>query len=347
MSLDILWYPSCCTATNPITIALWIFFGFFLEYFKASLIEAVYIMQCSNICQIIKKRSYLAGKEVPRYLDPHKWKGLPADQIFELHNERIVSMGQRYNPNDDERMAILSTIKELSVVNSPLEYVYGLDNFKERIMTDTPSKLRGLPKKLSNVFVKGKGETAFEKRRIENLVRVSAYEMPLLAKLRKPYSPSPNTKSPLRLEYFSNFSNKSDSAFNRKVVLTVALADLNLTPAQQHKYKVLLGNKMNLNTNVLRLTCLSHAEAPQNAREVVARFQRLLMEVKDPTKDDFSDIPLDRRFMRDAIRKPLPVFPASWARPQDAPMKPHNIVRQLVDKVKNQRDQEYITKMLP
>lgn len=289
----------------------------------------------------------LSVKRAVKYLNPHEWKGLPADQIFELHNQRVMEMGERYNPNDDERQAILSTLGNLSKEKSPLEYVYALDNFKERLMTDTPSKLRGLPAKRANVFVSDKGETPFERRRVENYVRTCAYEMPLLAKLRKPYAPSSNAESPLKLKYFTDFTNKTDAACNRKVVLTVALADLNLTPAQQHKFKVLLGNKMNLESNVFRIKSSAHLEAPQNARDVVSKFQRLLAEVMDPEKDTFADVPLDRRHMRDELRKTKAKFPEDWKRPMDAPVQRHDIMRHLVEEVKAQKDEQYLAKFLP
>lgn len=293
------------------------------------------------------KVARLSVKQAVKYLNPHEWKGLPADQIFELHNQRIMEMGERYNPNDDERQAILSTLGNLSKEKSPLEYVYALDNFKERIMTDTPSKLRGLPAKKANIFVSDKGETPFERRRVENYVRTCAYEMPLLAKLRKPYVPPTDAESPLKLKYYTDFSNKTDAACNRKVELTVALADLNLTEAQQHKFKVLLGNKMNLVTNVLRIKSSAHLEAPQNARDVVTKFQRLLAEVTDATKDTFADVPLDRRHMRDEIRKSKARFPEEWKRPMDAPVKRHDIVRRLVEEVKAQKDKQYLEQYLP
>lgn len=289
---------------------------------------------------------YLTGPSSLRYLNPHLWKGLPADQVFELHDERVVNMGQRYNPNDAERLAVLSTVLNLSKEKSPLEYVYALDHFKERIMTDTPSRLRGLPAKKSNILVKSKGETPFESRRAENLHRISAYEMPLLAKLRKPYEPASDMESPLKIKYFTDFSNSSEEAFNSRVELSVLVDDLGLTDKQKHKFKVLLGNKMNLDTGVLKIKCQSHPTAAQNVREVVSKFGMLLLEVKDPAQDDFSDIVLDRRHMRDAIKKPRAEFPEAWKRPQDAPVQTHNVVRLLVDRVKAKKDDIHLSQFI-
>lgn len=277
----------------------------------------------------------------PRYLNPNEWKGLPADQIYELHDQRKIALGKAYNPNDDERFAILSTVEALKKdTASPLEYVYGIDNFKERLMTDTPSKLRGLPAKRSNVFVKDVGATAVERRRIDQLTRISAYEMPLLAKFRQPYQPSEATKSPLKITYHTDFSDKS-SKTNRTVILTCQLADLGLDHKQQHKFKLLAGNKFNITTETFKLKTDQYPEASQNVRWLVDTVNKLIKESKDLT-DDFADVPLDVRHMRFGSKKPQAEFPEAWKKPEDAPVARHKIVRRLAETVKDKKDEEYV-----
>ncbi|ABN67473.1 mitochondrial ribosome small subunit component [Scheffersomyces stipitis CBS 6054] len=286
-----------------------------------------------------------AGSQ-PLFLNPHEWKGLPADQIFELHNLRKEYLGDKYNPSDEERNAILSTITALAKNTPELDYTYEIDNFQERFMNNTPMNKRGLPQKRSNTYVIEKGETPHQKRRIEQLARVSAYEMPLLAKFRQSYEPKPASETPLKLTYNTDFSNESNK-FNRQVTLNVNINDLGLSDKQQHKFILLAGNKYNFDTTTLRLKTDQFSEAAQNARWLVDTFNKLLAEAKDLSKEDFADIPLDRRHMKLLKTKYEPQFPEAWKRPQDAPVVKHNVVNRLVELVKEKKDDQYVSGLSP
>lgn len=277
------------------------------------------------------------------YLNPHAWKGLPADRIFELHNLRKDAMGEKYNPDDEERRAILSTFTTLGKVKPTLEYAYEIDNFKERHMNNTPVNLRGLPPMKSNINVVDKGATPHEQRKIEQLHRISAYEMPLLAKFRQEYKPEPTKDSPIKLSFNSDFSDGSNS-LNRKVTLLCNIEDLNLNEKQQRKFKILATNRFNHHTNSIKFSSNQYAEATQNARHLVSIFNRLLEASKD-LSDDFSDIPVDTRHMH--AKKAAPSFPESWKRPEDAPIARHKIIRRLVDEVKQKQDAQYINNYSP
>lgn len=292
----------------------------------------------SHIKQIRFNSSH--SNKDPLYLNPHSWEGLPADRIFELHNLRKDSLKENYNPNDEERRAILSTFQSLGKVRPSLDYVYEIDNFKEKYMNNTPVNLRGLPPKRSNVNVVSNGQTPHDLRRRDHLNRVSAFEMPLLAKLRQPYAPKSNAETPINLSYHSDFSNDANSS-NRKVTLSVNLCDLQLNDSQQRKFMILSGNKFNHNTKKLKFSVDENPEPTQNARIIMERFSRLLKESKDLT-DDFSDIPIDTRHSKPP--KATVKFPNEWKKPQDAPIVQHNIVRRLVDHVKHKKDQQYVSK---
>lgn len=283
------------------------------------------------------------NSSTPLYLNPHAWHGLPADRIFELHNLRKDALKENYNPNDEERRAILSTFQSLGKVRPGLDYVYEIDNFKEKYMNNTPVNLRGLPPKRSNVNVVASGKTAHDLRRREHLNRISAFEMPLLAKLRQPYVPKSDQETPVKLTYHTDFSNESNSS-NRKVTVQVLLKDLDLNEKQQRKFMILAGNKFNHNTQTLKFSVDENAEPTQNARLIMQRFQRLVTEAKDLT-DDFSDIPVDTRHSKPKAVKAQ--FPEEWKRPQDAPVVQHNIVRKLVDRVKEKKDEEYVKRFTP
>lgn len=281
------------------------------------------------------------------YLNPHAWKGLPADQIFELHNMRKAHLGEHYNPNDEERFAILATIKELLRKPAPtLDYVYEIENFRERFLTEKQNEKRTPEPKKTSIVVTNEGAKPHEARRIENLTRIAAYEMPLLAKYRQQYAPKPLTETPLKLTYQSDFTNDTTNSHNRVVVLTVNIKHLGLGEKEAHKFRVLCGNKLNLNTDVFRLKSDNFPEASQNARHLVDTFNKLLTEAKD-LKDDFSDIPVDTRHMRNDIKKPVAKFPEEWKRPQDAPIKRHEVVNRLVERVREWKDGEYMKERTP
>lgn len=290
---------------------------------------------------------HYSAKNGPLFLNPHQWKGLPADQIFELHNMRKLLLGEHYNPNDAERFAILSTIKELSKKPAPaLDYVYEIDNFKEKFLTEKQNEKRSPEPKKNSIIVTNVGSNPHEKRRIENLTRIAAYEMPLLANFRQKYEPKQSIETPLKITYQTDFTNESTNAFNRKVVLKVSLKSLKLTAPQAHKFKVLAGNKYNFDTGLFVLKSDQLPEAPQNVRYLVDTFNKLVNEAKDLT-DDFADIPVDKRHMRAHIKKSVPKFPDAWKRPEDATIKKHAVVERLVAAVKKHKDNEYLASGSP
>lgn len=282
--------------------------------------------------------------EQPLYLDPHKWAGLPADRVFELHELRKTALGDKYVPNDAERNAILATFESLKAPKPTLAYGYEIDNFKERLMNNTPSRLRGLPPKLSNVRVFDKGTTPHEQRKIDQVHRVSAYEMPLLAKFRQEYNPEPAQKAPVQLTFNTDFTD-DHNAHNRKVTLAVKLEDLNLNEKQAKKFKLLAGNKFDHNKLRLKFSTDRYPDATQNARWLVETLDKLLKESKDLTKNTFEDVPVDTRHSKPW--KATLEFPEEWKRPQDAPVEKHRVIRRLVDSVKEKKDQAYIKKISP
>lgn len=307
---------------------------------------------CSRVISIVRGYSAKAGKtktpaSTPLFLNPHAWKGLPADQVFELHQIRKEYMGDAYNSTDDERTAILSTISSLSKDKPPLDYAFEIENFKERLMNNTPMQERGKPQKLSAQFVINSGEVPHQRRRIENLTRTAAYEIPLLAKYRQPYTPRPRTEAPLKLTYNSDFSNDTSNPNNRKVTLTVALKDLQLDAKQEHKFKILAADKFNYKTNTFRLKGERYPEAAQNVNWLVETFSKLLTEAKDLSKEDFSDIPLSKSHMKRLSNKSTPQFPDHWKRPEDAPTKRHEIVKKLVSDTEAFKDATYLKEITP
>ncbi|KAL7663998.1 Small ribosomal subunit protein mS35 [[Candida] zeylanoides] len=288
--------------------------------------------------------------EQPMYLNPHAWKGLPADRIFELHEMRKTALGDKYVPNDDERNAILSTVTQLGKrANPELEYVYALDHFKERHMNNTPANLRGRPPQLTGIPVIKQGETPHLERKRQVLNTVSAFEMPLLAKFRQPYQPAEAHAAPLVLKYGDDFGN-TDSVCNRKVSLKCAVKSLQLSEKQVRKLKVLAASRYDHARDEIRISSQHHAEAAQNARWLVETFGKLVAAAKDPA-DSLEDVPIDTRHTRAQLKilnhRPRAQFPSHWKRPQDAPVEKFKVVRKLVERVKAKKDEEYTTAYTP
>ena len=283
----------------------------------------------------------------PLYLNPHAWKGLPADRIFELHELRKTVLGDKYVPNDEERNAILSTATELGKKTVPeLEYVYALDHFKERFMNNVPVRAPQLHK----IPVIKQGETPHKERKLEILNNVAAYEMPLLAKFRQPYTPKSAEETQFVLKFGDDFSNDA-TPFNRKVTLICKLKYLNLGELELRKFKILSAQRFDHFKDELRITSSHYPEATQNARWLVETFNKLLKEAKDIAKDDFQDIPVDTRHTRAKMHiqgfRPRFEFPEEWKRPQDSPVQKFKIVRKLVNDVKDKKDAEYIKSYEP
>lgn len=307
-------------------------------------------MRRSNalVKQVFRQNSTTSSKNQskalrPLYLDPHKWVGLPADRVFELHNLRVNNLGDKYVPNDDERRAILSTITSLKNGRPHLEYSYEIDHFKERLMNNTPSNLKGLPPRLSNIRVLDKGVSPHKERQMYQSYSLAAFEMPLLAKYRQPYVPAKEL-NPVKLTFQTDFSDATNE-FNSTVTLSVKLEDLKLQDAQAKKFILLSGEKFDYHTKTLTFSSKKFPESTQNARWLVETLNKLLKEAKDLTKNTFDDIPVNTH--QGQPQKPTFEFPESWKRPQDAPVKRHNVVQNYVQSYKERMDQDFVQKLSP
>lgn len=277
----------------------------------------------------------------PLYLNPHAWQGLPADRVFQLH--QLNKQQDGYFPSDQERHAVLSTFASLSGKNAPkLEYVYEIDNFKERFMNNDFNR-KPIPKR-SNVDVRGKGSTPHEQRKIDQFHRICAFEMPLLAKYRQPYTGYDKSASPLQFTFYTDFSDDVSAKENRVVSLRVNVADLSLDEGQRKKFIILADRHFDHRNQAFVMKCLRYNVATQNARWLCESFNRLLSESRDLLKESFADIPIDTRGAR--VRS-TPQFPEEWKRPQDAPVRRNNVSQATVARVLQARDDRFARDLTP
>ncbi|KAH6899986.1 mitochondrial ribosomal subunit protein-domain-containing protein [Thelonectria olida] len=142
-------------------------------------------------------------------------------------------------------------------------------------------------------------------REMRHYARLAVWEMPLLSKLAKPFTP-PVEGEVLRWRYTS-YMGESHPA-EKKVVVQFAPRDLKLTPVQTEKLKKLAGPRYNPETKLIKMSSESFEHQAQNKRYLSNLVDDLIAAAKDP-KDTFDDIPLDLR--HHPIQK-KPRFPKEW-----------------------------------
>ncbi|KAL2202893.1 hypothetical protein CC79DRAFT_1184660 [Sarocladium strictum] len=149
-----------------------------------------------------------------------------------------------------------------------------------------------------------------EVKEMRHYARLAVWEMPLLAKLAKPFEP-PTEKQVLRWRYTDYMGDNHPS--ERKVVVQFAPDDLGLTPVQTSKLKKLAGARYNPDTEIIKMSSESFQHAAQNKAYLSNLVDDLVTAAKDP-KDTFEDIPLDTRHHS---KKAKPKFPVHWLMTED------------------------------
>ncbi|KAH7149513.1 mitochondrial ribosomal subunit protein-domain-containing protein [Dactylonectria estremocensis] len=142
-------------------------------------------------------------------------------------------------------------------------------------------------------------------REMRNYARLAVWEMPLLSKLAKPFTP-PAEGQVLRWRY-TTYMGESHPA-EKKVVVQFAPNDLKLTAVQTEKLKKLAGPRYNPETNIIKMSCESYEQQAQNKRYLSNLIDDLITAAKD-SKDTFADIPLDVRHHQFQNK---PKFPKEW-----------------------------------
>ncbi|ODV97887.1 hypothetical protein PACTADRAFT_37907 [Pachysolen tannophilus NRRL Y-2460] len=271
------------------------------------------------------------NEQLPLCLEPAKWKGLPSEDIFKLYQERVLTLGPHYKKSKEELEALLTTSADTGFTLKQIQKIYEggeLSAFEvERLSADddfTPQPY------LFDDYPSQAHDMINEHREQRQYNRIAAYEMPLLAKYRKEYKrPSVSTK-PVTYRY-TTYLGESHPA-ERKVVLSLKVKDLGLDGRQEHKFKLLAGVRYDYQTDCFKMSSERYPEPAQNARFLSDTLNRLLAESKDLSKDDFSDIPIDTRYIKSKISKKKNKdyqFPEEWKRPEDAPGKKFDPFREL------------------
>jgi small subunit ribosomal protein S35 len=144
-------------------------------------------------------------------------------------------------------------------------------------------------------------------RELREMVRLAAWEMPLLAPLSRPFEQPKVTELPLRWRYTTYFGEPHPAS--RKVVVEFRVAHLQLPGAAALKLKKLAGPRYKPEKDVVRMSCESFETQAQNKRYLGQTIEKLIKEAKNTKGDSFEDIPLDVRHQK--VKKRL-VFPEAW-----------------------------------
>ncbi|MCJ1462767.1 37S ribosomal protein S24, mitochondrial [Pseudocyphellaria aurata] len=143
-------------------------------------------------------------------------------------------------------------------------------------------------------------------REIREYMRIAAWEMPMLSKLAKPFSPPP-LDHPLRFRYTTYMGETHPAA--KKIVLEFCVRDLpGLTEDQRVKFVKLVGPRYNPETDLVKMSCEMFETQAQNKRYLGDLVDTLMIEAQDDT-DRFEDVPLDFRHHK---YKPKVEFPNAW-----------------------------------
>lgn len=147
-------------------------------------------------------------------------------------------------------------------------------------------------------------------RELREMVRLAAWEMPLLSSLSKPYEQPDSAKLPLRWRYTTYFGEPHPAS--RKVVVEFKISDLahqGLEEKHLNKLRKLVGARYNPETDVVKMSCESFEAHAQNKRFLGDTIEKLIAEAKDPNADTFEDVPLDTRHHK---FKKIFTFPEEW-----------------------------------
>ncbi|KAJ1985012.1 37S ribosomal protein S24, mitochondrial [Dimargaris verticillata] len=133
----------------------------------------------------------------------------------------------------------------------------------------------------------------------------------------KPSSP-PAPANPVLRFRLTRYALEEEHTRANTVVMTVAIPQLQLSPDEHHKLRLLAGaHKYKFETDELVIGCNDYSTQAQNKAHLVRVFCRLLKEVKNHD-DLFKDVPAPkpgaRRRRKYNMRRLR--FPDAWARPQ-------------------------------
>ncbi|KAL3231605.1 Small ribosomal subunit protein mS35 [Nakaseomyces bracarensis] len=298
------------------------------------------------VCRVLQRGLKTQAQTTPvasnLYMEPSKWKGLPSEQIISLYWERMAKLGKKYKQQPEELEALLTTSEYTGVPESHIRklYKYGEKgmleigggasvsggNAKDKVGGFSRFQFDELPSQALDLVAQHREQRFYN--------RLAAYELPLLAQYRQEYRRPDPVKYPVTYKYMTYIGEEHPNS--RKVVMTFKTAELGLGERELHKFRLLAKTRYDYTKDEFRMSSDRYPEPQQNAKYLSDTLHKLLKEAKDLSKDDFSDVPLDKRHIiarnlrkKQSMRLKNIQFPESWKRPEDAPVPKANIVEEM------------------
>lgn len=154
-------------------------------------------------------------------------------------------------------------------------------------------------------------------RELREMVRLAAWEMPLLSQLAQTYDKPDKAKLPLKWRYTTYFSEQHPAS--RKVVCEFRIHDMSqhafakdkqTRERQILKLKKLCGARFNPQSLSVKMSCESFETQAQNKRYLADTISKLIAEAKDlESGDNYEDVPLDTRHHKQKVKMQ---FPKEW-----------------------------------
>ncbi|KAK5164747.1 37S ribosomal protein S24, mitochondrial [Saxophila tyrrhenica] len=144
-------------------------------------------------------------------------------------------------------------------------------------------------------------------RELREMVRLAAWEMPLLSQLSRPHVP-PREDQVLRWRYTTYMGEVHPAA--RKVVVEFQPERIpNLSDKQRQKLLKLAGPRYEPGTKTVKMSCESFETQARNKRYLADTISSLVTTARDQEGDQFEDVPLDVRHYKPKTKYK---YPKEW-----------------------------------
>ncbi|CEG75518.1 hypothetical protein RMATCC62417_10546 [Rhizopus microsporus] len=144
-------------------------------------------------------------------------------------------------------------------------------------------------------------------REVRQYLRKTEFELPKLSVFAKPFEP-PTSDQILKFKTHTYLG--EGHPVERKVVLSVKVADLKLNDTERHKFLLLSGPRYHVDTDELIMSSERFPKRQQNKKFLLDTLHKLINEAKD-TKDTFADVPLNLPKPKTRLE-----FPKEWLKPK-------------------------------
>jgi small subunit ribosomal protein S35 len=161
---------------------------------------------------------------------------------------------------------------------------------------------------LENLELSSRAHRELEQHReLREMMRLAAWEMPLLSSLSKPFEP-PKEDQILRWRY-TTYLGETHPAQHKVVVEFTPSRIPDMNEKQLLKLLKLAGPRYNPEKEVIKMSSDSFGSQAQNKRYLAETISSLIAEAKDLESESFEDVPLDLRHHKPKKRY---MFPEEW-----------------------------------